>query len=89
MKKGRLKMGIDKELKIRCLCQADSVLLQHSDGVLMQFDASQDAFFCPICGNHLIHEVLEDIVVPSLKHLKQAKCVLLPALKNQILITKS
>jgi hypothetical protein len=75
-----------KKLKIKCLCQVDGVFDPSRDGVLMEFDASQGIFFCPICGNHLIQEVLEDIVEPSLK---QAKSVLLPALKDQILITKS
>jgi hypothetical protein len=79
-------MEMKKELKIKCLCQVDGVFDPSQAGVLMEFDASQRIFFCPICGNHLIQKVLEDIVEPSLK---RAKSVLLPALKHQILITKS
>jgi len=82
-------MGMKKKLKIKCLCQVDGAFDPSQDSVLMEFDPSQGIFFCPICGNHLIQEVLEDIVKPSLNRLKQAKSVLLPALKHQILITKS
>jgi hypothetical protein len=81
---------MEEKLEIRCLCQAD--------GILMQLDPSQDIFFCPICGNHLIYKVLEDIVKPLMKHGKIVRLLmdqpltnhtfiaLLPALKNQILI---
>ena len=78
-----------KELEIRCMCRVVSgAFKRFVDGALMHLDTSQDIYFCPACGNHLSHEVIEDIVEPLLKQgKKQSECVLLPALKYQILIT--